>query len=67
MGRGGLNQKDVADCEYSWEEIQQHSKKTDRWIVVDGQVYDVTRFAKRHPGGEKIMQGYAGQDASVSN
>ena len=39
MGRGGFNQKDVADKEFTWDEIVKHNIKTDRWIVVDGQVH----------------------------
>ncbi|ELU14138.1 hypothetical protein CAPTEDRAFT_121275 [Capitella teleta] len=50
--------------EYSWDEIQRHNLRTDRWIVVDDIVYDVTRFAKKHPGGEKIVSNWSGQNAS---
>ncbi len=32
-------------------EVQQHNKVDDIWIVVDGKVYDMTRFAPEHPGG----------------
>ena len=35
-------------------------------FVIDDYVYDVTKWAKRHPGGEKIISGYAGHDASVN-
>jgi cytochrome b involved in lipid metabolism len=37
----------------------------DKWIVVDGLVYDVSRFHKIHPGGARIISHFAGQDASV--
>ena len=48
----------------TWNEIHSHSNKTDRWIVIDNQVYDVTRWVK-HPGGQSLLNQYAGQDATV--
>lgn len=45
-------------------EIQQHNKVDDIWIVVNGRVYDMTRFAPEHPGGVEIIYSYAGRDAS---
>lgn len=35
------------------------------WVVIDGQVCDVTRFLDDHPGGASILLQYAGQDAST--
>lgn len=32
-------------------EVERHNSTDDAWIVVDGQVYDMTRFAPEHPGG----------------
>lgn len=65
MGKGGWIHPDHEGLsEYGWEEISRHSDRKDKWIVVDDYVYDVTNFAKRHPGGEKIISGYAGEDAS---
>ena len=32
-------------------EVVQHHSVSDIWIVVDGKVYDMTRFAPEHPGG----------------
>ncbi|CAF0877938.1 unnamed protein product [Brachionus calyciflorus] len=48
----------------SWEEVQKHNKKDDCWIVVKDIVYNVTNFKKKHPGGNKIIEFYAGQDAT---
>lgn len=56
---------DSGKSQYTWEEIRRHSKKTDRWLVIDKRVYDVTRWVK-HPGGQVVLNHYAGQDASVS-
>jgi len=50
--------------QYTWNEIRRHSNKKDRWIVIDKRVYDVTRWTK-HPGGQMLLNHYAGQDASV--
>nr|WAY16342.1 front-end fatty acid desaturase group B [Urechis unicinctus] len=65
MGRGGFNRSDVQSLpEYSWDEITSHNTREDRWIVVDDCVYDVTRWGRKHPGGEKILASWGGQDAS---
>lgn len=45
-------------------EIQKHNHVDDIWIVVNGRVYDITRFAPEHPGGVEIIYTYAGRDAS---
>jgi nitrate reductase (NAD(P)H) len=29
--------------QFTRQEIEEHDKKDDRWIVVDGKVYDATR------------------------
>lgn len=35
----------------STEEIAKHNTAKDLWIVVEGQVWDLTEFAPEHPGG----------------
>jgi len=66
MGKGGLTDDDDAKLPvYTWKEVGEHKDRNDRWIVINGYIYDVTSWAKRHPGGEKIIGGYAGHDASV--
>jgi sulfite reductase (NADPH) flavoprotein alpha-component len=34
------------------------------WIVIDRVVYDLTEFIELHPGGRRVVQAYAGMDAS---
>eukprot|EP00951_Prasinocladus_malaysianus_P040787 scaffold473199_cov40-Prasinocladus_malaysianus.AAC.1 len=31
------------------------------WLTIDGRVYDVTKFAAMHPGGEAFIAKYAGK------
>uniref|UniRef100_A0A665UAP5 acyl-CoA (8-3)-desaturase n=1 Tax=Echeneis naucrates TaxID=173247 RepID=A0A665UAP5_ECHNA len=49
---------------YTWEEVQQHSSRTDQWLVIDRKVYNITQWAKRHPGGLRVIGHYAGEDAT---
>jgi fatty acid desaturase 2 (delta-6 desaturase) len=63
MGKGG-NSAVAGSSPLTWPEVSKHCKKDDRWIVVDGEVYDVSRWAKKHPGGSRLLGHYAGQDAS---
>uniref|UniRef100_A0A3B4AZV5 Cytochrome b5 heme-binding domain-containing protein n=1 Tax=Periophthalmus magnuspinnatus TaxID=409849 RepID=A0A3B4AZV5_9GOBI len=50
---------------FTWEEVQRHSHRGDQWLVIDRKVYNVTQWAKRHPGGFRLIQHYAGEDATV--
>ncbi|KIL70694.1 hypothetical protein M378DRAFT_95200 [Amanita muscaria Koide BX008] len=34
------------------------------WIIIHGQVYDVTKFLPEHPGGPQAILNYAGKDAT---
>ncbi|KNZ64337.1 hypothetical protein VP01_103g5 [Puccinia sorghi] len=49
---------------YTLEEVAQHKTKDDVWVVVNGEVLDVTKFKADHPGGEKAIMLYAGRDAT---
>lgn len=51
---------------YTWEEVQSHSSRNDQWLVIDRKVYNITQWAKRHPGGFRVISHYAGEDATVN-
>lgn len=46
------------------EEVAKHNTKGDCWVVVAGQVLNVTNFLKDHPGGELAIITFAGKDAT---
>ncbi|KAK8922897.1 Acyl-CoA dehydrogenase apdG [Metarhizium anisopliae] len=49
---------------FSTSDVASHNKGDDMYIIVDGDVYDITKFQDDHPGGKKILQRVAGKDAS---
>eukprot|EP00955_Chlamydomonas_euryale_P112395 366130-Chlamydomonas_euryale.AAC.22 len=44
----------------SLEEVKQHTKDEDCWLVVHGNVYDVTDFLEEHPGGYDVILSVTG-------
>lgn len=40
---------------FELEEVKKHTREDDCWLVVDGDVYDVTEFLDEHPGGFDII------------
>lgn len=36
---------------YTMEEVARHCRPDDMWVVIDGEVYDVTQWLASHPGG----------------
>ncbi|KAL2127793.1 hypothetical protein VTI74DRAFT_10161 [Chaetomium olivicolor] len=46
------------------DELRQHEGENEPWFVVNGQVYDGTKFLDGHPGGAASIINAAGQDVS---
>ena len=49
---------------YSKEEISKHNKDKDLWIIINGKVYDLSKFGKVHPGGLGVLLPLAGTDCT---
>src|ERR1700712_5525561 len=44
--------------------VQSHKTRDSCWVVIEGKVYDFSRFAGEHPGGSEIIYAFAGRDAT---
>jgi cytochrome b involved in lipid metabolism len=41
---------------FSKEDVASHSKGDSPWIIIDEDVYDVSKFQDEHPGKLKVMR-----------
>lgn len=49
---------------YTLSEVAQHASRDDCWAIISGDVYDLTEFINRHPGGDEILRA-CGTDATT--
>jgi cytochrome-b5 reductase len=55
---------DAALKAYTAADVAKHNKKEDLWLIIDGYVFDVTKFFDEHPGGGELLLNEAGTDAT---
>eukprot|EP01084_Bolivina_argentea_P263473 445952_1 len=46
-------------------EFEKHHHLGDCWIEIEGKVYDVSEWMRKHPGGERLLECLGGKDASL--
>lgn len=61
----GATEREAPLPTFRWEEIQKHNVRTDQWLVINRKIYNITKWANRHPGGRRVIGHYAGEDATV--
>ncbi|KAM0714027.1 hypothetical protein Q7P37_010991 [Cladosporium fusiforme] len=49
---------------FTYDEVKQHNSTDSCWVILYGNVWDVTKFLPEHPGGSKIILQLAGTDAT---
>lgn len=43
---------------FSQSDVASHNKADDIWIIINNDVFDVTKFQDMHPGGKKGMMAF---------
>lgn len=49
---------------FTMSDVSHHKSKDDCWTVISGDVYNLTDFVNRHPGGDEILRA-CGTDATT--
>ncbi|OWK17206.1 hypothetical protein Celaphus_00013395 [Cervus elaphus hippelaphus] len=49
---------------FRWEQIRRHNLPGDKWLVIERRVYDISRWAQRHPGGSRLIGHHGAEDAT---
>ncbi|XP_072826184.1 fatty acid desaturase 3 isoform X4 [Vicugna pacos] len=49
---------------FRWEQIRPHNLPGDKWLVIERRVYDISRWAQRHPGGSRLIGHHGAEDAT---
>lgn len=51
--------------QFSLLDLVKHRFAHDAWVAIGSDIFDVTQFLSRHPGGREIISLYIGRDASA--
>jgi uncharacterized membrane protein len=50
---------------YNLADLKKHATSTSCWSAINGNVYDLTKWINRHPGGVSVIKGLCGRDGSA--
>lgn len=51
---------------YTMSDVQAHNTQADCWSAIGGDVYDLTSWVSRHPGGANKIIGLCGKDGTAA-
>lgn len=51
---------------YTAAQVATHKDATSCWTIIDGNVYDLTQWIGKHPGGEQAIRSLCGVDGTVA-
>jgi nitrate reductase (NAD(P)H) len=65
---GNEQSTNSSEKEFTLEEIAEHDKIGDAWVILNNKIFDVTSVLNWHPGGKNAIMNYAGKasiDATI--
>jgi cytochrome b involved in lipid metabolism len=51
---------------YTMAKVKENNSPSSCWSVINGNVYDLTKWINQHPGGPSVIRGLCGVDGSAS-
>jgi len=61
--RTSIEALSIKENTYTLDDIAKHNTPESLWLIINGGVYDMTKFFPQHPGGDMMLLG-AGRDAT---
>ena len=58
--------KSAKSSAYTTLDVAAHNSKSSCWTIINGNVYDLTKWIARHPGGEGAILGICGKNGSAA-
>ena len=65
-GAASLSSSSAAPQIFTMEFLQEHASQESCYTAINGEVFDVTSFTGRHPGGEAAILGLCGKDGTAA-
>jgi cytochrome b involved in lipid metabolism len=62
--QGGSSPSPSPATTYMAADVAKHSTPDDCWMIVNGNVYNLTSYLNQHPGGPDKITPYCGKDAT---
>ncbi len=53
-----------SDTVYRLEQVAEHNQADDCWMVIEGQVYDLTDYLPMHPAPPAVITSWCGREAT---
>ncbi|KDP28439.1 hypothetical protein JCGZ_14210 [Jatropha curcas] len=55
---------DITPKIHHFDDVVKHKDRHDCWLLIHGQVFDVTNFLEEHPGGDEVLLAATEKDAT---
>ena len=66
LALGGTLPAEAATKSYTSAQVKRHNKASDCWTIINGSVYNLTKWVNRHPGGSQFIVQLCGRNGSAA-